>query len=40
MNNKVTLGYWQIRGLAQPIRALLVYLKVNFEDKQYKFADA
>lgn len=32
----VTLGYWDIRGLAQPIRNLLVYKGVDFEDKLYK----
>ncbi|KAH6934278.1 hypothetical protein HPB50_022858 [Hyalomma asiaticum] len=31
------LGYWNVRGLAQPIRNLLVYKGVSFEDKQYKF---
>ncbi|KAL1480342.1 hypothetical protein MTO96_051104 [Rhipicephalus appendiculatus] len=31
------LGYWDIRGLAQPIRNLLVYQGVEFEDKRYVF---
>ncbi|CAN7986091.1 unnamed protein product [Ixodes pacificus] len=32
-----TLGYWNVRGLAQPIRNLLIYKGVNFEDKRYTF---
>lgn len=35
-----TLGYWNIRGLAQPIRLLLAYSGVDFEDKQYTFGPA
>jgi len=31
------LGYWDIRGLADPIRFLLHYKKVAFEDKRYAF---
>lgn len=31
----VTLGYWKIRGLAQPIRLLLKYTGTEFEDVQY-----
>lgn len=30
-----TLGYWSIRGLAQPIRLLLAYTKTQFNDKRY-----
>jgi len=30
-----TLGYWDIRGLAQPIRLLLAYKEVKYEDKLY-----
>jgi len=30
------LGYWAIRGLASPIRMMLHYLNVEFEDKQYE----
>ncbi|GBL88800.1 Glutathione S-transferase class-mu isozyme 1 [Araneus ventricosus] len=29
------LGYWEVRGLAEPIRYLLHYKKVDFEDKRY-----
>jgi len=36
---KPVLGYWKIRGLGQPIRLLLAYLNVDFEDKRYEFAD-
>ena len=35
MDNKLVLGYWPIRGLAQPIRAMLHYLELPFEDKLY-----
>ncbi|GBL88106.1 Glutathione S-transferase Mu 2 [Araneus ventricosus] len=34
---KPTLGYWNFRGMAEPIRYLLHYKKVDFEDKQYTF---
>jgi len=30
-----TLAYYDVRGLAQPIRFLLAYLKVKFTDKHY-----
>jgi len=30
-----TLGYWNIRGLAQPIRLLLAYSGTEYEDKRY-----
>jgi len=29
------LGYWDIRGLGQPIRYLLAYKEVDYEDKRY-----
>ena len=32
---KVTLGYWEIRGLVEPIRALLEHLQVPYEMKGY-----
>ncbi|XP_067683085.1 glutathione S-transferase Mu 5-like [Haliotis asinina] len=35
-----TLGYWAIRGLAQPIRLLLTYGGEEFEDVQYVQGDA
>jgi hypothetical protein len=31
MSHKPRLGYWKIRGLAEPIRQLLHYAKVDFE---------
>ncbi|KAH7956275.1 hypothetical protein HPB52_007781 [Rhipicephalus sanguineus] len=35
-----TLGYWDLRGLGQPIRNLLIYKGIDFEDKRYKFGSA
>lgn len=35
-----TLGYWDIRGLAEPIRYLLHYKNVKFEDKRYLSYDS
>ena len=37
---KITLGYWKIRGLAQPVRTLLRYLDVAFVDALYEQGDA
>jgi len=34
-----TLGYWNIRGLAQPIRLLLAYTETEVEDKRYTQPD-
>uniref|UniRef100_A0A023FI74 Glutathione S-transferase n=1 Tax=Amblyomma cajennense TaxID=34607 RepID=A0A023FI74_AMBCJ len=34
------VGYWDLRGLGQPIRNLLIYKGVDFEDKRYKFGPA
>ncbi|XP_077496298.1 glutathione S-transferase Mu 1-like [Amblyomma americanum] len=31
------LGYWNIRGMVQPIRNLLVYQGIEFEDKRYNY---
>lgn len=31
----IILGYWNIRGLAQPIRLLLAYTESDWEDKLY-----
>ncbi|XP_042318713.1 glutathione S-transferase Mu 4-like [Sceloporus undulatus] len=36
----VTLGYWDIRGLAHAIRLLLEYTETPYEDKQYYFGEA
>nr|XP_039263947.1 glutathione S-transferase Mu 2-like [Styela clava] len=33
---KLELGYWNIRGLAQPARLLLEYGGVEYEDKRYQ----
>ncbi|KAG8189861.1 hypothetical protein JTE90_023368 [Oedothorax gibbosus] len=33
----LTLGYWDIRGLAEPIRYLLHHKNVEFTDKRYNF---
>eukprot|EP00118_Oscarella_pearsei_P014183 m.119944 g.119944 ORF g.119944 m.119944 type:complete len:213 (+) comp37714_c0_seq1:58-696(+) len=35
----IKLGYWDIRGLAQPIRLLLTYCGEEFEDKRYPATD-
>jgi len=35
-----TLGYWAIRGLAEPLRYMLHYTGTTFEDKQYTLGDA
>jgi glutathione S-transferase len=35
-----TLAYWDIRGLAEPIRLLLVYTGTEFEDKRFITGDA
>ncbi|GIY57606.1 glutathione S-transferase [Caerostris darwini] len=34
---KPTLGYWDIRGLAEPIRFILHFKNVDFMDKRYVF---
>ena len=36
MSTLPVLGYWDIRALAQPIRYLLKYSNVQFEDKRYE----
>jgi len=33
------LGYWKIRGFAQPIRLLLAYLQISFQDKWYEIGE-
>mgnify|MGYP000875850064 FL=1 len=37
--DKLVVAYWDVQALAQPIRWLLAYHKIDFEDKQYKYAD-
>jgi glutathione S-transferase len=37
MSKVPTLGYYDTRGLAQPIRLLLKYAGVEFNDKRYEF---
>ncbi|XP_054157608.1 glutathione S-transferase Mu 1-like [Oppia nitens] len=39
-SSKPTLGYYKVRGLAQPIRLLLKYAGVDFTDKYYEFGSA
>jgi hypothetical protein len=39
-NPKIKLGYWKIRGLAQPIRYLLEYIEHPYEDVHYEQGDA
>jgi glutathione S-transferase len=34
-DNKLILGYWAIRGLAQPIRLFLAFGEFNWEDVRY-----
>ena len=36
--SKPILGYWDARGFGQPIRLLLTYLNVDFEDKRYEMS--
>ncbi|XP_070124666.1 glutathione S-transferase Mu 5 isoform X10 [Equus przewalskii] len=36
----MTLGYWDIRGLAHAIRLLLEYTDSNYEEKKYTMGDA
>ncbi|OWK04981.1 GSTM1 [Cervus elaphus hippelaphus] len=36
----MTLGYWDIRGLAHAIRLLLEYTESNYEEKKYTMGDA
>ena len=37
---KITIGYWKIRGLQSPVRYLLEYLSVPYEDVMYEQGDA
>lgn len=34
MDSQYELGYWNFRGLAQPIRHLLKYLQIPFHDNR------
>ena len=38
--SKLTLGYWKIRGLAEPIRILLHYLEIDYKEDLYEFGPA
>lgn len=40
MSDQVVLGYWGIRGRAQPLRHLLCFCNIPFEDKCYLSPDA
>jgi len=37
---KVTPAYWDIRGLAEPIRTLFEYLEIPYEMKLYKTGES
>ncbi|KAG8185287.1 hypothetical protein JTE90_023896 [Oedothorax gibbosus] len=37
MSSKPLLGYWELRGRAAPIRYLLHYKGIDFEEKNYAF---
>ncbi len=39
MSTIPTLGYWDIRALAEPIRYLLKYAGIEFNDKRYEFGE-
>ena len=38
--DRVVLGYWNIRGVGEPIRTMLEYCDVSYEDKRYGCGDA
>nr|SZF06491.1 Group 8 mite allergen-like protein (mu class glutathione transferase) [Psoroptes ovis] len=38
--SKPTVGYWDIRGLGQPIRLMLTYAGQDFHDKRYNIGPA
>eukprot|EP01017_Pseudomicrothorax_dubius_P006614 TRINITY_DN11926_c0_g1_i4.p1 TRINITY_DN11926_c0_g1~~TRINITY_DN11926_c0_g1_i4.p1 ORF type:complete len:229 (-),score=35.92 TRINITY_DN11926_c0_g1_i4:159-845(-) len=35
MEGKIVLGYWNIQGLAEPLRLLMLYLNLGYEEKLY-----
>ena len=35
----ITIGYWQIRGVIEPIKTLMEHLKVPYQMKYYHFGD-
>ena len=35
MESKIVIGYWPIRGLAEPIRLLLEYTGISYSQKKY-----
>ena len=35
-NDKITVAYWKIRGLAAPLRMMCSYAGVEFENKMYE----
>ncbi|XP_064459459.1 glutathione S-transferase Mu 1-like [Ornithodoros turicata] len=37
--DKPVLGYWNVRGIAQPIRYMLEYIGKPYEDKVYNFKE-
>ena len=37
MSTKPILGYWKIRGFSHPIRCLLHYVGVDFQNKMYEY---
>jgi hypothetical protein len=39
MENKLTLGYWGIRGRGTPLRFLLEYTGLEYEDKILNFEE-
>ena len=40
MASQLTLGYWDLRGLVSPIKYLLAYRQVDYNDKVYKIGGA
>jgi len=39
MSNKLTIGYWKIRGLAAPIRMICEFAGAEYENKFYDISD-